>query len=818
MPPRRVVGASSYASIASAKSTPKTSARKTTPKTAIKTASRASETTKNSSETDIESASKIVIEVSEPAIEDKLGTAAKASETTNKAYSETTIKSPEAAVKSSLEASETVSKSPETAVKSTTETTPIAYETTSKVSETTIRAPETIAKASVANTETTTKTTKKKIIKTIVKVRRKKVSPSSNLSSTQEASTTTAAPETTEEPQNVESVEPDSTRVSVPEDHRRAFSEIKEDKPVENLRRDKKLNEEEKPVENLKGDEKFEENAVDTEKSMGIGIELAGKSEVSERRKKKKTEIFIGGLDRDATEQDIRKVFEKVGEIVELRLMMDGETGRNKGYAFCRYSNAAEAKRAVTELARVEVRGKQCGTAAMEDNDTIFLGNIDKKWKKDDIIKLLNEAGIRNISMVKVMNDLNNSDMNRGFAFLELETNKDALNAFKILQKKDVFGQDRNIKVSWADPLNDPDEEEMLKVKSVYAEGIPSSWEEDKVRKHFMKYGEISRVVLARNIYSARRKDFAFVNFTTREAALACIEAFPKDEIFDEGSKVNIKVSLAKPVPKGKPKSTNEEQAKPKPKASQQRPGYTQSNPPSSKGKFVSRGSNLNSGSHTNSSTTDEILKVLREQASWRRDPLSADRVSSVQDYRDTLLGAKRPLPALGEDLYSSDLRGHPRTRLDSMYPTGSSSYGASMHGTPPGASPMQFYGMPPARYAEGRFYAGGAADSSRGFEKSCIHQTPPALWLMILFCRICMDMGLLMVAYPTQDIDILKNAAFGFLAKKEVICFYSNGTNLKSKKKRLGIPTPPRIKVGVCLIWKRCRRGAAFFYSFPQF
>lgn len=62
------------------------------------------------------------------------------------------------------------------------------------------------------------------------------------------------------------------------------------------------------------------------------------------------------------------------------------------------------------------------------------------------------------------MVDPSNIKRNRGFAFLELETSKDAQLAYKKLQKKDVFGKNQNIKVAWAEPLSEPDEDEMLKV------------------------------------------------------------------------------------------------------------------------------------------------------------------------------------------------------------------------------------------------------------------------------------------------------------------------------------------------------------------
>lgn len=76
----------------------------------------------------------------------------------------------------------------------------------------------------------------------------------------------------------------------------------------------------------------------------------------------------------------------------------------------------------------------------------------------------MQEIGIDKIDKVTVMVDPSNIERNRGFAFLELETNKDAQLAYKKLQKKDIFGKHQNIKVAWAEPLNEPDEDEMLKV------------------------------------------------------------------------------------------------------------------------------------------------------------------------------------------------------------------------------------------------------------------------------------------------------------------------------------------------------------------
>lgn len=444
---------------------------------------------------------------------------------------------------------------------------------------------------------------------------------------------------------------------------------------------------------------------------MAVGEEEVG---LSERQKRRKTEIFIGGLDKDAKEEDIRKVFEKVGEVVEIRVIKNSQTGKNKGYAFLRYASAADAKRAVTELTKVEVCGKQCGAAPLEGNDTVFLGGIDKNWKKDDVMKLLQEIGIENIDTITIMMDPNKPDYNRGFAFLELETNKDAQIAYKKLQKKNAFGKDLNIKVAWAEPLKEPDEEEMLKVKSVYLEGMPSSWNEAKVRKHFNKFGEIERVVLSRNIQSAKRKDFAFVNYTTRESALECIESFNNEELVDEGSKVNVKVSLAKPASKSKQsksgsKSIHGNSSKEKPKTVK---CETKVALPMNKGRSVRLPGSSDVGKKP--SATHELIQVLREQAAWGQGHLGLNKGYSFQDYTHTVPGAKRPFAALGDNMLYSDPRGYPRARLDSSYPAASSSYSTPSHSMA-GVS-VPYYQHPGAGYAAVMPY--GTSSSTGAFQR----------------------------------------------------------------------------------------------------
>lgn len=82
------------------------------------------------------------------------------------------------------------------------------------------------------------------------------------------------------------------------------------------------------------------------------------------------------------------------------------------------------------------------------------------------IIRMLKDFGIEKIDAVTVMQDAQNPELNRGFAFLDLETNRDAQIAYKKLKAGD-FSKGGHVRIDWAEPWHEPDEEEMLKVLSL---------------------------------------------------------------------------------------------------------------------------------------------------------------------------------------------------------------------------------------------------------------------------------------------------------------------------------------------------------------
>ncbi|CAD6194881.1 unnamed protein product [Caenorhabditis auriculariae] len=60
--------------------------------------------------------------------------------------------------------------------------------------------------------------------------------------------------------------------------------------------------------------------------------------------------VYVGNLPYDATEQDIGSYFSSIGEVQNVRIVYDRETGRPRGFCFVEYADESGAQRAVEEL------------------------------------------------------------------------------------------------------------------------------------------------------------------------------------------------------------------------------------------------------------------------------------------------------------------------------------------------------------------------------------------------------------------------------------------------------------------------------------
>ena len=61
-------------------------------------------------------------------------------------------------------------------------------------------------------------------------------------------------------------------------------------------------------------------------------------------------EIFVGRIPKDVYEDELIILFEKIGKLWDLRLMIDPVSSQSRGYAFITYCNKEDAQKAVQEV------------------------------------------------------------------------------------------------------------------------------------------------------------------------------------------------------------------------------------------------------------------------------------------------------------------------------------------------------------------------------------------------------------------------------------------------------------------------------------
>ncbi|MFA9412178.1 MAG: RNA recognition motif domain-containing protein, partial [Deltaproteobacteria bacterium] len=77
--------------------------------------------------------------------------------------------------------------------------------------------------------------------------------------------------------------------------------------------------------------------------------------------------MFVGNLNFGTTDEELRELFGEIGEVVDVHIPKDRESGRPRGFAFVRFAAEEHAAQAVEKFHGREVGGRELRLDIAED-------------------------------------------------------------------------------------------------------------------------------------------------------------------------------------------------------------------------------------------------------------------------------------------------------------------------------------------------------------------------------------------------------------------------------------------------------------------
>jgi len=81
--------------------------------------------------------------------------------------------------------------------------------------------------------------------------------------------------------------------------------------------------------------------------------------------------IYIGNISYSMKEEELKSAFEKFGAVTSVKMIVDRQSGRSKGFAFVEMENEEEAISAIASLNNSQLDGRNIKVNAAHSKDTV---------------------------------------------------------------------------------------------------------------------------------------------------------------------------------------------------------------------------------------------------------------------------------------------------------------------------------------------------------------------------------------------------------------------------------------------------------------
>jgi polyadenylate-binding protein len=244
--------------------------------------------------------------------------------------------------------------------------------------------------------------------------------------------------------------------------------------------------------------------------------------------------LYVGDLDREATEASLYELFSQVGPVASIRVCRDAVTRRSLGYAYVNYNSALDpqaAERALEALNYTTVNGKPIRIMWSHRDPAfrksgvgnIFIKNLDKTIDNKALHDTFSQFGT--ILSCKVATDA--TGQSKGYGFVHFETEEGANLAIE-----KVNGMQLADKIVYVGPFLKRTDRASTdsKFTNVYVKNLSEGVDDNALKKLAEEYGEVVSAVIMTDD-KGKSKCFGFINYADPDAANKAVESLTGKEV-----------------------------------------------------------------------------------------------------------------------------------------------------------------------------------------------------------------------------------------------------------------------------------------------
>jgi RNA recognition motif-containing protein len=106
-------------------------------------------------------------------------------------------------------------------------------------------------------------------------------------------------------------------------------------------------------------------------------------------------DIYVGNIQYSVTETELYRIFKDYGQVENVTIIKDKNTGRSRGYGFVIMENSRDGHKAIKELNRYPINGRRLVVCYSKSNEDTACGDAYNNSYDEIITEPLDDGMVR---------------------------------------------------------------------------------------------------------------------------------------------------------------------------------------------------------------------------------------------------------------------------------------------------------------------------------------------------------------------------------------------------------------------------------------